>query len=104
MSLFKGHTRRWAAVALGAAALALAACGGGGSKEQTLRIYNWSDYIDPDLLKQFETETGIKVTYDTFDSNEVLETKVLQEQMAGRQNRLACQAQVLQGEVVVRPG
>lgn len=77
MSLFKGHTRRWAAVALGAAALALAACGGGGSKEQTLRIYNWSDYIDPDLLKQFETETGIKVTYDTFDSNEILETKVL---------------------------
>lgn len=44
----------------------------------TLRIYNWSDYIDPALLKDFTRETGIKVTYDTFDSNEVLETKVLQ--------------------------
>ena len=71
--------------ALGAAALlALAACSpksdekaaAGGSTE--LRIYNWSDYIDPELLTQFTKETGIKVTYDTFDSNEVLETKVLQ--------------------------
>jgi len=43
-----------------------------------VRIYNWSDYIDPMLLKRFTKETGIKVTYDTFDSNEVLETKVLQ--------------------------
>ena len=42
-----------------------------------LRIYNWTDYIDPALLAQFTKETGIKVTYDTFDSNEVLETKVL---------------------------
>jgi putrescine transport system substrate-binding protein len=44
----------------------------------TLRIYNWSDYIDPALLDQFTKETGIKTVYDTFDSNEVLETKVLQ--------------------------
>lgn len=43
-----------------------------------LHIYNWSDYIDPALLAQFTKETGIKVRYDTFDSNEVLETKVLQ--------------------------
>lgn len=72
-------TRRLAVVAAGAAMLVLAACGGesGGSKTQELRIYNWSDYIDPDLIKQFETETGIKVVYDTFDSNEVLETKLL---------------------------
>jgi len=76
MSVLKGHTRRWAALAVGAvAAFSLAACGG--PKPQTLRIYNWSDYIDPALIKQFETETGIKVTYDTFDSNEMLETKVL---------------------------
>jgi putrescine transport system substrate-binding protein len=58
-----------------AAALALSACGGGG---RTLNVYNWSDYIDPALLAQFTRETGIKVRYDTFDSNEVLETKVLQ--------------------------
>jgi putrescine transport system substrate-binding protein len=69
--------------ALGAvvAALALAACSGpGGGKAGELRIYNWSDYIDPALLQEFEKETGIKVVYDTFDSNEVLETKVLQGQ------------------------
>lgn len=42
-----------------------------------LRIYNWSDYIDEDVIKDFEKETGIKVTYDVFDSNEVLETKLL---------------------------
>lgn len=64
------------------AALALAACSPGGGGKATnpgeLRIYNWSDYIDPALLTQFTKETGIKVTYDTFDSNEVLETKVLQ--------------------------
>jgi putrescine transport system substrate-binding protein len=74
--------RAWA-LALGvAAALALAACSPaskGPSKASTeLRIYNWSDYIDPQLLADFTKETGIKVTYDTFDSNEVLETKVLQ--------------------------
>jgi putrescine transport system substrate-binding protein len=46
----------------------------------TLSIYNWSDYIDPALLKEFTAQTGIKVRYDTFDSNEVLETKILQGQ------------------------
>ena len=65
-----------AAVAL---SMTLAACGqGGAAKEQTLKIYNWSDYIDPAILADFTKETGIKVQYDTFDSNEVLETKVLQ--------------------------
>jgi len=64
------------------AALALAACGGGKDEaakdaSTTLNVYNWSDYIDPTLLADFEKETGIKVTYDTFDSNEVQETKVL---------------------------
>jgi len=76
MSGMTGQTRRWTAGVLGAAALALAACGGG-DKTPTLRIYNWSDYIDPALLDEFTKETGIKVVYDTFDSNEVLETKVL---------------------------
>jgi len=76
MSGYKGLTRRWTVGVLGAAALALGACGGG-DKEPTLRIYNWSDYIDPALLEEFTKETGIKVVYDTFDSNEVLETKVL---------------------------
>ncbi|MDB5474543.1 MAG: potF [Phenylobacterium sp.] len=72
--------RRWAAKALGlAAALMLAACGGPAAKPAgELNIYNWSDYIDPALIDQFSRETGVKVRYDTFDSNEVLETKVLQ--------------------------
>jgi len=42
-----------------------------------VRVYNWSDYIDEDLLTKFEEETGIDLIYDVFDSNEVLETKML---------------------------
>lgn len=44
---------------------------------EEVRVYNWSDYIDESLLKQFEDETGIEVIYDVFDSNEMLETKLL---------------------------
>jgi putrescine transport system substrate-binding protein len=47
------------------------------AEEKVLNVYNWSDYIDPQVLKDFEKETGIKVRYDVFDSNEVLETKLL---------------------------
>ncbi len=46
-------------------------------QERTVNFYNWSDYIDPTVLEDFTTETGIKVTYDTFDSNDMLETKLL---------------------------
>lgn len=45
--------------------------------ERVVRVYNWSDYIDESILKDFETKTGIKVIYDVYDSNEVLETKLL---------------------------
>ncbi len=44
---------------------------------KTLNIYNWSDYIAEDTIKKFEEKTGIKVTYDVYDSNEVLEAKML---------------------------
>jgi putrescine transport system substrate-binding protein len=47
------------------------------SAEKVLHIYNWSDYIDNTVLDDFTKETGIKVVYDTFDSNEVLEAKLL---------------------------
>lgn len=46
-------------------------------EEKVLNVYNWSDYIAPDTLEKFTKETGIKVTYDVFDSNEVLETKLV---------------------------
>jgi len=44
---------------------------------EEVRVYNWSDYIDEELLTKFEAETGIDLVYDVFDSNEVLETKLL---------------------------
>jgi putrescine transport system substrate-binding protein len=56
----------------------LAACSGGSSAgEPVLNVYNWSDYIAPGVIDAFEREYGIKVNYDVFDSNEVLETKML---------------------------
>ncbi len=45
--------------------------------EKVVNVYNWSDYIGEGVIEQFEKETGIKVTYDVFDSNEVLEGKLL---------------------------
>lgn len=42
-----------------------------------VRVYNWSDYIAEDTLAKFEAQTGIKVIYDVYDSNEVLESKLL---------------------------
>ena len=45
--------------------------------EKTVHVYNWSDYIDESILADFTRETGIKVQYDVFDSNEILETKLL---------------------------
>ncbi|GLT13475.1 putrescine-binding periplasmic protein [Vibrio algivorus] len=45
--------------------------------EQVLHVYNWSSYIAPNTISDFEKQTGIKVVYDVFDSNEVLEAKLL---------------------------
>ncbi|MEL6280226.1 MAG: polyamine ABC transporter substrate-binding protein [Pseudomonadota bacterium] len=47
------------------------------AQDKVVNVYNWSDYIDEEILTDFEAETGIKVQYDVFDSNEVLETKML---------------------------
>lgn len=44
---------------------------------EEVRVYNWSDYIDEALLEKFEADTGLELIYDVFDSNEVLETKML---------------------------
>lgn len=63
------------------AALSLAACGSKpeeaaapAAEEKVLNVYNWADYIDEALLKEFEAKTGIKVNYSVFDSNEALQT------------------------------
>jgi putrescine transport system substrate-binding protein len=47
------------------------------AKERVVNFYNWSDYIAPTVLEDFTKETGIKVRYDTFDSNDTLEAKLL---------------------------
>lgn len=60
-----------------ASAEGTAAPAAGGDEEKVLNIYNWSDYIAEDTIPNFEKETGIKVRYDVFDSNEVLEAKML---------------------------
>jgi putrescine transport system substrate-binding protein len=62
--------------AIAAAAAALLWTGAAGA-QGTVNVYNWSDYIEPSVLADFTKETGIKVRYDTFDSNDTLETKLL---------------------------
>jgi len=47
------------------------------AKDRVVNIFNWSDYIDAKTLDDFTRETGIKVVYDTYDSNEILETRLL---------------------------
>jgi putrescine transport system substrate-binding protein len=66
--------RRIFAIAAAAAALLWTAAAGA---QGTVNVYNWSDYIEPSVLADFTKETGIKVRYDTFDSNDTLETKLL---------------------------
>jgi hypothetical protein len=61
---------------LGAAALALVG-GTAFAQDKVVNVYNWSDYIDEEILAEFTAETGIKVVYDVFDSNDILETKLL---------------------------
>ena len=66
-----------AAGLLTAGLLAIGVSGAHAQEEKVLNIYNWSDYISPDLIKNFEKETGIKVRYDNFDSNEILHAKLV---------------------------
>lgn len=47
------------------------------ARRRTVNVYNWSDYIDPTVTEEFTRTTGISVRYDTFDSNDVLEAKLL---------------------------
>lgn len=60
--------------ALGAVALVIS---GFSQAQPTVRIYNWIEYLPPQILKDFESETGIRPLYDVFDSVEILESKLL---------------------------
>ena len=64
---------------LSLAAMALACTGALAQQqeEKVLNIYNWSDYIAPDTIANFEKETGIKVRYDNFDNNEIVHAKLV---------------------------
>src|SRR5204862_4616701 len=67
----------WLAWILAAAAAGCGAALAAATGEHLVNFYNWSDYIAPTVLESFTRETGISVKYDTFDSNDILETKLL---------------------------
>jgi putrescine transport system substrate-binding protein len=69
--------KNWACKAVLLATGALAAMGAQAADPKVLNIYNWSDYIAEDTIKNFEKETGIKVRYDNYDNNEILHAKLL---------------------------
>jgi putrescine transport system substrate-binding protein len=73
------RTARLLLIALAAAAAlpSAAAAQGKGGGERVVNVYNWSDYIEPGVIEGFTKTTGIKVRYDTFDSNDFLEAKLL---------------------------
>ena len=75
-------------LAMLAACLALAACGGDktqdaskpaapGAEAKVLHVYNWSDYVAEDTIARFQQASGIKVVYDVYDANEMLEAKLV---------------------------
>lgn len=63
--------------AIAAAAIGLAGFSPVSQAQEVLNFYNWSDYIAEETIARFEKETGIKVVYDVYDSNETLEAKLL---------------------------
>ncbi len=65
------------AAAMAGAFASLALTAHAADEPKVLNIYNWSDYIADDTLKNFEKETGIKVNYDNYDSNEILHAKLV---------------------------
>ena len=66
-----------AGLLLATLAAAAPATSSAAEEERVLNIYNWSDYIGDDTIRNFEKETGIQVRYDNFDSNEVLNAKLV---------------------------
>lgn len=76
---FRSLPRRIAGAlgALGAAAVLSGAGGALAQDSKVLNIYNWSDYIAPDTIANFEKEFGIRVRYDNFDNNEIVHAKLV---------------------------
>lgn len=69
--------KRWPALLLAAALLlTLPACGGEGSGGNVVNVFNWGEYIDESIFADFEAQTGVKVNYQTYDSNEALYGKL----------------------------
>jgi putrescine transport system substrate-binding protein len=57
--------------------LALVPASSARAQDRVVNVYNWTDYIDPTVLEDFTKETGIRVVYDMYDNNEIVETKLL---------------------------
>lgn len=68
---------RRTALWLSAATMVASMTYGAQAQDRVVNIYNWSDYIDQSIIDDFTKQTGIKVVYDVFDSNELVETKLL---------------------------
>lgn len=64
------------AVCLAAASLTLSGCGSKAGKNGEVVVYNWGEYLDPEVIDMFEEETGIKVVYEEFETNEIMYPKV----------------------------
>ena len=56
--------------------LGMTGCGASSESREQVIVYNWGEYIDPDVLTSFEQETGIEVVYDEFETNEIMYPKV----------------------------
>jgi putrescine transport system substrate-binding protein len=73
----KSISRLAGALALAVIGSAVAIPAPATAEERVVNVYNWSDYVDTETIDAFTKETGIKVVYDTYDSDEILETKLL---------------------------
>lgn len=66
----------WCVIIISLVILITAGCGAGEENDNVVIVYNWGEYIDPDMLDLFEEETGIHVIYDEFETNETMYPRV----------------------------
>ncbi len=78
LRIFHTSTAACAALAMSfTMPLAIVASHTANAQSDVVNVYNWSDYVDPATLEAFTEETGIRVVYDTYDTNEIVETRLL---------------------------